>query len=84
MFFTSRAWSITCWPSRTSIPSFCSSNSIGGSTTSRPSGMSPTPSASRIALISVAASRNSVMSLPTAPRNPRSPALQWSTCSQGA
>ncbi len=76
MFFTSRACSITCWPSRTSMPSFCSSNIIGGSTTSRPSGMSPTPSASRIALISFAASRKSVMSPPVAPRNPRRPALQ--------
>ena len=48
---------MVCWPSRTSIPSFCSSNSIGGSTTSRPSGMSPTPSASSSDLISRAASR---------------------------
>ena len=56
----SRASSIVCWPSRTSMPAFCSSNSIGGSTTSTPSGMWPTPSSSRIALISRAASRNSV------------------------
>ena len=70
MFFTSRACSSVCWPSRTSMPSFCSSNSIGGSTTSSPSGMSATPSASRIDLISRAASRNSVMSPPVAPRKP--------------
>ena len=73
MFLTSRACSIVCCPSRTSMPSFCSSNIIGGSTTSTPSGMSPTPSASSIDLISCAALRNSVMSAPVAPRRPSSP-----------
>ena len=81
MFFTSRACSITCWPSRTSIPSFCSSNSIGGSTTSRPSGMSPTPSASRIALIS----RRRVAEQRDVAARPRracraAPRWQWSMC----
>ena len=42
--------------------------------------MSPTPSSSRIALISRAASRNSVRSAPTAPRMPSMPARQWSWC----
>ena len=81
MLLTSRASSSICWPSRTSMPSFCSSNSIGGSTTSTPSGMPPTPSSSRIALISCAASRNSATSAPIAPRMPSMPARQWS-CAQ--
>src|ERR1700694_1537576 len=36
MFLTSRASSITCWLSRTSMPAFCSANSIGGSTRAPP------------------------------------------------
>ncbi len=84
MFFTSRACSIACWPSRTSMPSFCSANIIGSSIMSTPSGIFATPSAARMDLISFAASRNSVRSAPTAPRMPVSPARQWSWCSQGA
>ena len=42
---TSRASSITCWASRTVIPSASSAAIIGGSTMSTPSGMSSTPSA---------------------------------------
>ena len=52
---TSRASSMTCWPSRTVTPSSASAASIGGSTMSTPSGMSATPSARRIAAISRAA-----------------------------
>ena len=55
MFLISRACSIVCCASRTSMPSFCSSSIIGTSTTSTPSGMSATPSASSSALISLAA-----------------------------
>ena len=42
---TSRASSITCWPSRTVMPSSARAASIGGSTMSTPIGMSATPSA---------------------------------------
>src|SRR3954468_17856174 len=66
MFFTSRASSITCCPSRTSMPAFCNSNIIGGSTTSTPTGMSATPSSCRMARISFAASRKRLMSPPVA------------------
>ncbi len=85
MFFTSRACSITCWPSRTSMPSFCSSNSIGGSTTSTPSGMFATPSAveDRLDLLRRVAEQRRCRRRPRR-ACPSSPARQWSWCSQGA
>ena len=47
MLLISRASSMVCWPSAILRPAFCSSNSIGGSMMSTPTGMLPTP-ASRI------------------------------------
>src|SRR5713101_8414155 len=47
-FLITRASSITCWPSRTSMPSFCSAKRKGGSTRSMPSGMPATPSRARM------------------------------------
>ena len=84
MLLISRASSIVCCPSRTSMPGSCNANSIGGSTTSTPSGMFATPSACRIDLISFAASLNKVRSAPVAPRSPSRPARQWSVRSHGA
>ena len=83
MFLISRACSIVCCASRTSMPSFCSSSIIGTSTMSTPSGMSATPSSTSSALISRAALLNSLPSPPTAPRRPRRPARQWSLHSHG-
>ena len=80
---TSRASSITCWASRTVIPSASSAAIIGGSTMSTPSGMSSTPSALRISQISRAARRNSPASGATAPRSPTMPAWMFSWASHG-
>ena len=55
---TWRASSSTCWASWTVMPSAWSAASMGGSTMSTPMGMSATPSATRIALISLAAPVN--------------------------
>ncbi len=43
MFLISRASSMTCWPSTTFIPAFCSSKNIAVSAISTPTGMSATP-----------------------------------------
>ncbi len=51
----SRASSMTCWQSRTSMPWRFSSNSTGGSTRSTPIGILATPFSLRSALISVTA-----------------------------
>ena len=72
---TSRASSMTCWPSRTVTPSSARAASIGGSTMSTPIGMSATPSARRIAAISRAADRNRPASGATAPRRPTMPGV---------
>ena len=80
---TSRASSMTCWPSRTVTPSSARAASIGGSTMSMPIGMSATPSARRIAAISRAADRNRPASGATAPRRPTMPAWMFSWRSHG-
>ena len=84
LLLSCRASSMTCWLSRTSMPTFCNANIMGGSMTSTPSGVSATPSACRMDLISSAARLKRPASECTAPRRPSSPALQWSWCSQGA
>ena len=47
MFLISRASSITCWPSTTFMPAFCSSKNIAVSAMSTPTGMSATPAAAQ-------------------------------------
>ena len=51
---TSRALSMTCWPSLIFSPAFSSSNIIGGSMMSTPIGILATPAAFRIEAISSA------------------------------
>src|SRR6266536_2179628 len=46
------ASSITCWPSRTSMPRRCSSKSTGSSVKSTPTGWPATPAAASLSLIS--------------------------------
>src|SRR5437660_746464 len=53
MFLTSRASSITCWPSAIFSPAFSNSNIIGGSMMSTPTGMPPPPGTD--ALLEIAA-----------------------------
>jgi hypothetical protein len=79
-----RASSMTCWQSRTSMPSFWSAKRKGGSTMSMPSGIFATPSRVRMRLISRAACSKSPAEGGTAPRMPTMPARQWSGRSHGA
>ncbi len=81
--FTSRASSITCWPSFTVIPAFCSSNIIGGSMMSTPTGILATPAALRIEAISSAWCFIRPKAGSTVPRKPTKPALQFSGLSHG-
>ena len=80
----SRASSMTCWPSTIFRPAFCSSNIIGGSMMSTPTGMLATPASlqQRGDFLGVALIRPKAGS--TVPRRPSRPALQFSGASQGA
>ena len=81
--FTSRASSMTCWPSLTLSPAFSSSNIIGGSMMSTPTGILATPAVFRIEAISSAWCFIRPNAGSTVPRRPTRPALQFSGLSQG-
>ena len=81
--FTSRALSMTCWPSLIFSPAFSSSNIIGGSMMSTPIGILATPAAFRIEAISSAWRFIRPKAGSTVPRKPTRPALQFSGLSQG-
>ena len=83
MFLISRASSMTCWPSTIFSPAFCSSNIIGGSMMSTPTGILSTPASFSSDAISLAWRSISPNAGLTVPRRPISPALQFSGLSQG-
>ena len=82
-FLISRASSMICWPSTMVMPAFCSSNSIGVSTMSTPTGILSTLASRRIATISSAWCFIRPRLGGTVPRMPTRPALQCSGSSQG-
>jgi predicted RNA-binding Zn-ribbon protein involved in translation (DUF1610 family) len=74
---------MVCWPSCTFSPVFSSSNIIGGSMMSTPSGMLATPCSLRIEAISSAWRFISPNCGATVPRSPTRPARQFSGLSHG-
>ena len=83
MFLSSRASSITCWPSTILRPAFSNSNIMGGSMMSTPTGILCTPASLMSEAISLAWRSISPKAGLTVPRRPMSPALQFSGLSQG-
>ena len=74
---------MTCWPSRTSMPWRCSSNRIGSSTTSTPTGIPATPASSSLPRISRTARSVRFAAGGAAPRIVEYAAMQCSGCSHG-
>jgi hypothetical protein len=81
---TSRASNMTCWQSRTSMPTRCSSRIIGVSAMSTPRGRRSTPCSRRIDAISATALAIGPASGATAPRSPSIPARLLSGWIHGA
>ena len=80
---TTRACCISCWPSTTSTPSFCSAKSTGSSTASTPTGSPSSPRCSSSTLIFFATFSARPDSGDIAPRMVEMPARERPSPSHG-